>query len=73
MPNLSERLIQLQQERNVLKKEIANAVGVSIMGYYRYENGERSPNADILIKLADYFDVSLDYLVGRTDNPEVNK
>lgn len=71
MPNLSERLIQLQEERKFLKKDIANSVGLSIMGYYRYENGERVPNADILIKLADYFQVSLDYLVGRSDNPKM--
>lgn len=69
MPNLSERLIQLQEERKFLKKDIANSVGLSVMGYYRYENGERVPNTDILIKLADYFQVSLDYLVGRSDDP----
>jgi len=39
----------------------------------RDEIGERRPTYDMLIKLADYFDVSLDYLVGRTDNPNVNK
>lgn len=69
MTNLSERLIQLKEEQGVLKKDIAKAVGISIMGYYRYEAGERVPNADVLIKLADYFNVSLDYLVGRSDDP----
>ena len=37
------------------------------MGYYRYEQGERQPTLPVLIALADYFDVSLDYLVGRSD------
>ena len=70
MPNLSERLIQLQAERNMLKKDIANAVGLSIMGYYRYENGDRQPTADVIIKLCNYFNVSADYLLGLSDEPE---
>ena len=68
MTNLSERLISLQKERNVLKKDVAAAIGISVMAYYRYERGERQPTTDILIAIAEYFDVSLDYLVGRSDN-----
>jgi len=67
MPNLSERLVQLKKERGLLQKDIAKAVGLSVMGYQRYENGKRQPAADTLIKLADYFNVSLDYLTGRTN------
>lgn len=70
MPNLSDRLQELQKQSGILKKDIAQAVGLSIMGYYRYERGERQPTADVLISLADYFDVSLDYLVGRSDDPK---
>jgi len=69
MSSLSERLIHLQFEKQKLKKDIAKAAGVSVMAYYRYENGERQPTADTLTKLADYFDVSADYLLGRSDNP----
>ena len=69
MASLSDRLVYLQREKNVLKKDIANAAGVSIMGYYRYEKGNRQPTADKLIKLADFFNVSTDYLLGRSDNP----
>ncbi|MBO1680387.1 helix-turn-helix transcriptional regulator [Bittarella massiliensis] len=69
MPTLGERLTFLQAERQLLKKDIAAAAGLSLMGYYRYERGERQPPADVLIALADYFDVSLDYLVGRSDDP----
>ena len=71
MASLSDRLIYLQREKNVLKKDIANAAGVSIMGYYRYERGNRQPTADKLIKLADFFNVSTDYLLGRSDNPSM--
>jgi transcriptional regulator with XRE-family HTH domain len=39
----------------------------------RYESGEREPGIIELIRIADYFDVSLDYLLERTDNPQMNK
>ena len=39
----------------------------------RYETGEREPGISDLIKLADYFGVSLDYLLERTDNPDINR
>lgn len=73
MPNISDRLQELQKQSGILKKDIAQAVGLSIMGYYRYERGEREPSMSTLIALADYFDVSIDYLVGRTNNPKINK
>ena len=71
MANLSERLVKLHNEKGALKKDIAEAIGVSSRQYKRYESGEQEPTAGILIKFADYFDVSVDYLVGRTSNPEV--
>lgn len=73
MVSLADRLVSLQKERNVLKKDIADAIGVSVMGYYRYEKGDRQPTADTLIKLADFFNVSLDYLVGRSNVPEIQR
>ena len=69
----AERLTDLQQRKNVTKQDVYTTVGLSRVAYYRYEKGEREPTAPLLIALADYFDVSLDYLVGRTDNPEVNR
>lgn len=73
MSILTTRMVELQQQNNLLKKDVASALGVSIMAYYRYEKGERSLNAEHLIALADLYNVSLDYLVGRTDNPEINE
>ena len=73
MVSLADRLVSLQKERNVLKKDIADAIGVSVMGCYRYEKGDRQPTADTLIKLADFFNVSLDYLVGRSNVPEIQR
>ena len=65
MPNLSDRLKQLKIERKLLQKNIANDIGISLRAYRYYENGERNPDSDTLVKLADYFGVSVDYLLGR--------
>jgi len=69
----SDRLITLQKERKLEKKDIFTACKISRISYYRYESGERTPTYEALLALADYFNVSLDYLAGRTDNPEINK
>lgn len=69
MATIAERLVYLQKEKNLQKKDIAEAAGVSLMGYYRYEKGARQPSADVVIKLADFFGVSADYLLGRSDKP----
>ncbi len=69
MANIADRLVSLQRERNIPKKDIAEAVGLSLMGYYRYERGIREPAASTIIALCDYFGVSADYLLGRSDKP----
>lgn len=63
------RLKELRQSRNLTQKDVYTAVKMSALGYQRYEYGEREPSFKYLIALADFFDVSLDYLVGRSDNP----
>lgn len=65
-----ERLRSIRKFKNVTQKSIAQAVNVAERNYQRYESGEQLPGFEVLIALADYFDVSLDYLVGRSDNPE---
>lgn len=65
-----ERLLQLKQERKLLQKDIAASIGLSLRGYQYYEKGQKEPTLSVLIRLADFFDVSLDYLVGRSDEPE---
>lgn len=70
MATLIDRLTELKTSKNLLQKDIAAGVGLSLRTYQRYEYGEREPSYTVLIALADYFDVSLDYLVGRSDNPE---
>ena len=67
--SFQERLIDLRKSRNLTQKDIADNIGISVLGYQRYEYGTREPAFRVLISLADYFDVSLDYLVGRSDDP----
>ena len=69
MSNLSERLNHLKIDRKLLQKTIAEENNIPLRTYQRYEYGEREPSLSTLIKLADYFNVSLDYLAGRTDEP----
>lgn len=71
--SFSERLKELRISRHLTQKQVYEAVNMSAIGYQRYEYGDREPAYQNLIALADFFDVSLDYLVGRTDNPEVNR
>ena len=64
----SDRLIGLRETRNLTQKQVYEGVDMSMLGYQRYEYGEREPSYQKLIALADYFDVSLDYLAGRSDD-----
>lgn len=73
MAVLSERLNELKNSRKLLQKDVAEGTGVPLRTYQRYENGEREPSASIIIMLADFFNVSADYLLGRTDNPAMAK
>ena len=70
---LSVRLKEVRQDKGLSQKNLAIDLKISERNYQRYEHGEREPTASTLISLADYFGVSIDYLTGRTDKPEVNK
>lgn len=62
-----ERLKKLRKEKNLYQKELAEILGVSRPTISQYEAGTRRPDNETLEKLADYFKVSIDYLLGRTD------
>lgn len=67
MANFSERIRLLRKERGFKQKELAEALGLAARSYQCYEYGERFPDFTGLIAIADFFDVSLDYLVGRSE------
>ena len=64
---LTERLKELRHEKNVLQKDVANYLNITTSAYGFYEQGKRIPDSETLTKLANYFNVSLDYLVGKTN------
>lgn len=70
---LSAALKRFRKEFKITQKQAAKAANVSERNYQDYEYGNVVPSATVLIALSNYFDVSLDYLVGRTDKPEVNR
>lgn len=67
--NFQERLAAERKSHGLTQKQLAAAVGLSEVGLQNYEAGRRKPAFDVLISLADYFNVSLDYLVGRSEDP----
>lgn len=58
---------ELRRERKVPLKELCEYLGISIRGYQFYESENNEPNIKVLIALADFYGVTIDYLVGRTD------
>ena len=68
-----ERLKQLRNARHETQDAVGAAIGVSRYAIHLYEKGSNFPEIKGLIALADHFNVSIDYLVGRTDKPEVNR
>jgi transcriptional regulator with XRE-family HTH domain len=69
--DVSERIKSLAKQRKVSMKQLLSDVG---LGFNTMSNMKTSfPKADNLAKIADYLDCSVDYLLGRTDNPEINR
>ena len=64
------RLREARENAGLLQKEVAERLEISPVTYNRYEQGKREPDVDTLIKLANIFGVTVDYLVGRTDDNE---
>lgn len=64
---LSKRLTELRKEKGVTQKDMSLLLGITRPAYTAYEMGKRQPDYETLIKLADYFNVTIDYLLGRTE------
>ena len=73
MTIFSERLKELRKKEKLTQEQLGQAIGVSKYAILLYEKGKNYPEVKGLIGLADYFGVSIDYLVGRTNNPEINR
>lgn len=68
-----QNLKNIREDNDVRQKTLAEHLGVSQNTYSQYENGIISISPEMLIKLGDYFDVSVDYLLGRTSKKKMNK
>lgn len=69
MESFNVHLRQIRQNHKKTQKETAAAVGANERNYQDWEYGKNKPGFESLIALADFFNVSIDYLVGRSDNP----
>lgn len=69
---LSEKIKQLRKEKDITQKELAETLSISPSTIAMYETGQRKPDSDMLETIADFFNVSVDYLLGRSNikNPE---
>ncbi len=67
-----KRIRDLREDLDMTQAEIANMLGMSQTGYSKYETGENDIPTTILIKLANFYNTSIDYLLGQTDEPKRN-
>ncbi len=68
-----KRLLELRKERKLTQIALQMQTGIEQALISKYENGERVPTTETLVVLADFYNVSIDYLLGRTDKREVNR
>lgn len=67
------RLKEIRKGKNISQLKMAIDLNMSQNTISRYETGEREPGINELIKIADYFNISIDYLLERTENPNIQK
>lgn len=73
MSILGKRLRSLRESQDIKQNEFANKIGISNVVLSRYESGERRPDYETLEKIADYFNVTTDYLLGRSNTPNLSE
>ncbi|NMO95696.1 helix-turn-helix domain-containing protein [Paenibacillus lemnae] len=69
--NYGERIAELRDQRGWTQEELATSVGITRAALSHYEKNRRKPDFETLTALADRFDVSIDYLIGRTQNEKM--
>lgn len=70
---MKNNLKKLRKQAGLTQISLQMKTGIEQALLSKFENGERIPPTETLIVLADFYGVSMDYIVGRTDNPEINK
>lgn len=70
MSRFAERLRELRKNKNINQQKLSNYLGYGYTAVANYESGRNEPAIDTLCKIAEYFDVTVDYLIGKEDNPK---
>lgn len=70
---IGEKIKELRKNSKITQEQLGNAIGVSKMAISYFEKGKKSPGRESLEKIADYFGVTTDYLLGRSEDPELNE
>ena len=70
MASFSDRLKELRNEKKLTQKSLGEAIDLSWRSIQDYERGKQQPTSGVLSGMSDYFNVSTDYLLGRTDDPK---
>ena len=70
---MQNNLRKLRKERRLTQLSLQMKTGIEQALISKYETGERIPPTETLVILADFYNVSIDYILGRTDNPEINR
>lgn len=65
-----KRIRDLREDHDLTQREIANMIGISQRGYSHYERGDNNIPTEVLVKLARFYEISIDYLLGVTDEKE---
>ena len=73
MTNFCLRLRECRKKRGITQEAFARELNIAYSTYRRYEQGGTEPSLSDAVRFADFFHVSLDYLTGRTDDPEVRR
>lgn len=68
-----QRIRDLREDRDLTQRKMGEILSCSQRVYSNYERGELDIPTEILVKLANYYDVSVDYILNRTDNPQTNR
>jgi len=69
----AERLVTLIEKKGITQQQLADAIGVSHVSIYYYSSGKKSPGTRTLQQIANYFDVTTDYLLGRSDRAKLDE
>lgn len=69
MLDIISGLKRARKSNNILQKDVAKMLEIPLRTYQSYEYGEALPDIKTLVKIADYFGISVDYLIGRSDDP----